>query len=349
VKSETKFPEWYSFTEDGGKNNLLLLDSRGCGESTEDFLSESTIGDSFVVVEKFTPFDSLKLALNKTSPDAILFLCKARDVRYADGLNKDLNFLADTIHFIESRWQVSPPVIPILSQIDELDPVSDYIPSKYSETKKKNIEEAKCDFERAMKRASKKGISVEKTFAVSSRVIWKEDKIEEDCRFNVDELVQYISETISLSTRLQMLQVFNQKKLIVVFLRRWLQHLVDITLEVSEDCPYKSLSQLYGTMFTLIASFVASVMAGGSFERVNTFLKEVFENCFLIWDQKHHANLYLIGGKFFTWKWKTIHVSDILKQLGETAILYFGSESESERENSKKVFSENLWKDLLLQ
>lgn len=108
VKAQTAKAEWREYQRDDAK--IEILDTRGFqeGDNPEEKDDAST------------PQESIKKAVREHCPDAVLFLCKAKEVDAA--IQGDLDILEEIFREIEKIHRSKPPILGILTQCDELDP-----------------------------------------------------------------------------------------------------------------------------------------------------------------------------------------------------------------------------------
>ena len=107
VVSETGAPMWHSFQT--AKGAMKILDTRGLGDRTRP---ESANFENAL--------DEIKDAVRKQRPDAVLFLCKAKE---ADAhISADVASVAEIRAFIKSAHNYEIPVAAVVTQVDELDP-----------------------------------------------------------------------------------------------------------------------------------------------------------------------------------------------------------------------------------
>ena len=107
VLSKTGKPIWYSAKTIKGE--LRILDTRGLGDVTRP--ESANFHDCL---------DEIKAAVESEMPDAILFLCKAKEVDSRIG--EDVANVQEIQAFIKSKHNYDAPVVGIVTQVDELDP-----------------------------------------------------------------------------------------------------------------------------------------------------------------------------------------------------------------------------------
>jgi len=167
--------------------------------------------------------------------------------------------------------------------------------------------------------------------------------MEQDDRYNVDELFQYITDNISFQSTLQTIRVCRTNGLIATFLRRWIQHFIDVGTGVTVKCSATVCSKIYETLFLLIGTFVGAIY-NATLNQISEFLEDISSSSWIIWDKEYKAHMRIYGN-MFSWRWKRVEAANVLKQLGESAIEYFGSKNPTSqlRQEACKHFNHNLW------
>ncbi|MFW6106785.1 MAG: GTPase family protein [bacterium] len=187
VASRTPRGKWYQYEGDMGR--LEMLDTRGLGDYSRP--NGSTTGDAT---------EEAMLAIEKKCPDAVLFLCKAKEVdaRVAE----DMTNLKAILDRVQECHGCRLPILAIVTQVDELDPRREDPPYE-SPDKQKNIRDAKTQLSKVFRHQC---LEPERAFAVSAYSEWDENGQLKDSalHWNVDELARYLVETLPKSARLQM-------------------------------------------------------------------------------------------------------------------------------------------------
>lgn len=184
VISETAQAKWYTWRSSRG--TLDLLDTRGLGDRTrpESANFQKAISD-------------INDAIKKNTPDAVLFLCKAKEVDAR--ITDDLKNVNEVLRFIKTKHKNIPPVIGIITQVDELDPLSETNPPY--ERKTKNINLAINTLKAAF---IKEGTDSLHIFATSSYSEYDENgkpvftKI-----WNIEKLVEYLVDILPREAKIQ--------------------------------------------------------------------------------------------------------------------------------------------------
>src|SRR5690625_1785899 len=125
-KSQTGAGKWYLFENELG--GIDILDTRGLGESH--------IPDEKVLATN--PVEEVKHSISEKCPDVLLFLCKAKEV--GSRIDEDLKQLLQLKQEIFELHAYDVPIVGIVTQVDELAPVSISEPPFEDEKKQENIE-----------------------------------------------------------------------------------------------------------------------------------------------------------------------------------------------------------------
>lgn len=185
VISETGRAEWHEFQN--SKGSIRILDTRGVGDSTRP---ESANFESAI--------DEIKDAVEKECPDAILFLCKAKE---ADAhISEDVSNVIVIREYVKNIHDYSLPVAAVVTQIDELDPKR-VEPPYENKDKRNNIDLAVSAISNALKKAK---IDILKAIPVSTYAEYSGGVKDYDNYYNIDVLVEYLMDVLPNSAQLQM-------------------------------------------------------------------------------------------------------------------------------------------------
>jgi predicted GTPase len=187
VLSETGKPTWYSYA--GPRGEMRILDTRGLGDRTRP--EAANFQDAL---------DEIRAGLVDEFPDAILFLCKAKDVD--SHIAQDVANIEAVRAFIAEKHRYQAPIVAVVTQVDELDPKR-VEPPYENETKRQNIATAVRAIEEAL---SESGVTLAKVIPVSTYAEWGADGKQRvyDNYWNVEELVDYLVEVLPRSAQVQM-------------------------------------------------------------------------------------------------------------------------------------------------
>ena len=167
-----------------GKTIFEIIDSCGFGESLKTDVADKSLQE---VVRKF-------------SPDAILFLLKAKDRAF---INQD----AANIKNLSELSGTKIPVIVVLTQVDELEPALEKTPKNYSEWKMGNINDAVCQVKNILKENKVEYLEILPT---SSLVQWDKNpmslpehewynlQMNFDGRYGIDYLLDLLENNIDI-------------------------------------------------------------------------------------------------------------------------------------------------------
>lgn len=194
VKSMTGTGKWYDYTDDRG--TISVLDTRGLGEGS--------IPDE--LTSKESAEEEVKSSINDKQPDAILFLCKGKEVDAR--IDEDIKSLNDIKSYVYKKYNYKIPVLVILTQVDELDPPDIIEPPYDDEEKQSNISHAKEHLSEKIKSTMDDIIEV---IPVSAYMRFSADKIVYDRRWNVDKLVEYLYTHLPKSAQMQFARITRIK------------------------------------------------------------------------------------------------------------------------------------------
>ncbi len=185
VLSETGRPTWYSYQ--GPRGEMKILDTRGLGDRTRP--EAANFQDAL---------DEVRAVLVEEHPDAILFLCKAKDVD--SHIAQDVANIEAVRAFIAERHRYETPVVAVVTQVDELDPKR-VEPPYENETKRRNIDTAVRAIQEAL---TERGIALARVIPVSTYAEYEGDRRSYDNYWNVEELVDYLVDVLPRSAQVQM-------------------------------------------------------------------------------------------------------------------------------------------------
>ncbi|HEY3571912.1 MAG TPA: GTPase [Thermoanaerobaculia bacterium] len=185
VLSETGRPIWYSYQ--GPRGEMKILDTRGLGDRTRP--EAANFQDAL---------DEVRAVLVEEWPDAILFLCKAKDVD--SHIAQDMANIEAVRAFIAEKHRYEAPVVAVVTQVDELDPKR-VEPPYENETKRRNIDTAVRTIQEAL---TERGIALARVIPVSTYAEYEGDQRVYDNYWNVEELVDYLVDVLPRSAQVQM-------------------------------------------------------------------------------------------------------------------------------------------------
>ncbi|HEY0556865.1 MAG TPA: GTPase, partial [Thermoanaerobaculia bacterium] len=189
VLSETGTPTWYSYA--GRRGEMKILDTRGLGDRTRP--ESANFKDAL---------DEIRAALTVEWPDAILFLCKAKEIDAH--IAQDLDNVEAVRAFIAAKHRYEAPVVGVVTQVDELDPKR-VEPPYENATKQRNIETAVKAIQEAL---AERGIALARVIPVSTYAEYEagteDGRRVYDNYWHVEELVDYLVEVMPRSAQVQM-------------------------------------------------------------------------------------------------------------------------------------------------
>lgn len=174
-KSQTGTGKWYLFENKLG--GIDILDTRGLGEA--DRPEEE--------VEADTPLEEVKKAITDKCPDVILFLCKGKEV--GSRIDEDLEQLLQLKNDIYDIHRYDVPIVGIVTQVDELAPVSNSEPPYDHPKKIKNMEATVNLLEEKIKEKITTPVTV---IPISAYMEFEDGEITYDRRWNIDVLLDYL-------------------------------------------------------------------------------------------------------------------------------------------------------------
>ncbi|WP_288586019.1 MULTISPECIES: GTPase [Lysinibacillus] len=179
VKARTGMGKWHPYKSDSG--NLEILDTRGLGEADkpEEEISE------------ISALEEVQASIKEKCPDAILFLSKAKEV--SARIDEDLAQLLELKKTIQLEHDYNVPIIGVVTQVDELSPVSASKPPFNHPDKQKNIADAIEVLSEKLCDAVSNPVTV---IPICCYIEFEENKIVYDIRWNVDSLLDYIIEQL---------------------------------------------------------------------------------------------------------------------------------------------------------
>lgn len=193
VKSTTGSGRWYEHTGEQGK--LDILDTRGLGEGSRP-AGESAAPDAL---------GEISAAVTQKNPDVILFLCKAKEVDAR--IDEDLQNLSAILKLVEKREGRCTPVVGVVTQVDELDPV-EVLPPYEHEIKRNHIREAGERLREKLIPLAGEAVAVIPT---SAYMRFEDGRLAASRRWNVDYLVEYLTDKLPRSAQLELARISRIK------------------------------------------------------------------------------------------------------------------------------------------
>lgn len=123
-------------------------------------------------------------------------------------IDEDLNNLGEILKLIEKTHGYRAPVVGVVTQVDELDPV-DVLPPYEDEIKLRNIQEAREQLWKKLVPLAGEGAVVIPT---SAYMRFEEGgRLAADRRWNIDKLVEYLTEKLPRSAQLELARISRVK------------------------------------------------------------------------------------------------------------------------------------------
>jgi predicted GTPase len=187
VLSETGRPTWYSYA--GPRGEMKILDTRGLGDRTRP--ESANFQDAL---------DEIRAGLVGEWPDAVLFLCKAKEVD--SHIAQDLDNVEAVRAFLAEKHKYAAPVVAVVTQVDELDPKR-VEPPYENEIKQRNIETAVGAIREAL---AERGIALARVIPVSTYAEYDPETGRRvyDNYWHIEELVDYLVEVLPRTAQVQM-------------------------------------------------------------------------------------------------------------------------------------------------
>ncbi|MDY7094399.1 MAG: GTPase [Acidobacteriota bacterium] len=192
VVSMTGKSRWYSYRSPSG--SLDILDNRGLADRIRPETAEFDAAA-----------DEIRHALREKVPDAILFLCKAKEVdaHIEADVTATLALQKDT----ERLHGYKPPILGLVTQVDEIDPKR--VEPPYDHPRKREQIDLACKtLEEAF---AAQGCDLEKVLPVSAYAEYEDGKCVYSNAWNIDVLVHYLIEVLPQSARLIMARTAHVK------------------------------------------------------------------------------------------------------------------------------------------
>lgn len=201
VLSETGTAVWH--TLENTKGALRILDTRGLGDLSKP--QSASFAESI---------EEIRQGIKAVCPDAILFMCKAKEVDAH--IAKDIDSVITLRKFIAETHHYAIPVAALVTQVDELDPKRVEPPYANSQ-KQANIHQAVDALQNAFA-----GFHIEllKVIPVSAYAEYENGQRVYDNYWNIDLLIDYLMEVLPNSAQLQLARLSSLKKTQRKFARR---------------------------------------------------------------------------------------------------------------------------------
>lgn len=194
-KSQTGAGKWYAYENERGA--IDILDTRGLGES--DRPDEKTF-------EK-NALDEVKRAIASQCPDVILFLCKAKEV--GARLDEDIAQVKELRTEISKVHAYDAPVIGVVTQVDELAPVSVSEPPYKDKKKRENIDATVDMLEAKLQKELTTPVTV---IPISAYMEFDDGELVYDRRWQVDVLLDFLIMGLPIEAQVILAKLSRIKK-----------------------------------------------------------------------------------------------------------------------------------------
>ncbi len=194
VLAKTQKGEWYEYKNQRGK--MRILDTRGLGDSSKPEYSNFT-----------DALSQIKSEIKQEMPDAILFLCKAKDVD--SHVNKDMKNIHKIKKYIKKEFGYRIPVLASVTQVDELEPVDVTTPPYDDMEKQENIQTAVNKIDKEFEDAN---IELTQIIPTSAWARYSnKGEIIKNRFWNIDKLVGYLIDALPRSAQLELARLSKLK------------------------------------------------------------------------------------------------------------------------------------------
>ena len=235
VVSETGKAKWHKFRNNKGA--IEILDTRGIGDRTKP---ESA---NFA-----TAIDDIKDAIDKVCPDAILFLCKAKEVDAH--ISQDIANVKKIQIFISEIYSYDIPTLALTTQVDELDPPRIQEPPYENDIKQNNIQKAVDTMKAVFIEAQ---LSLLQVIPVSAYSEYENGKKTYDAYWNIDILIEYLMEVLPTSAQLQLARLSSLKKTQYKFARMLVNTTAPMCAGIASiPIPMADIAPITGLQITMI-------------------------------------------------------------------------------------------------
>lgn len=195
VKSMQGRGKWHDYKDE--KGTISILDTRGFGEGSKPEME----------FEKESAEEEIKAAINTHCPDALLFLIKAKEIDAR--IDEDIQSLSEIKSFVKEMHGYNPPIVAIMTQVDELDPPDVVEPPYKDADKQKNITTAKMLLSKKIETMFSDVIEV---IPISAYMRFGDNgEIVCDRRWNIDRLVEYLCEHVPNSAKMELAKIAKVK------------------------------------------------------------------------------------------------------------------------------------------
>jgi predicted GTPase len=307
TRSTTREATWYSYSNARGE--IRILDTRGLGDTPGGTSAKRSQSAE----------EGLKTAVQRQCPDALLFLCKAKEVDAR--LDEDLEGLVRIREYMNGKAAFKPPVFGIVTQVDELDPPDVCQPPFDDDSKQANIS---ASVKILQGRMTDRLDEVVEVIPVSAYMRFKNGAVATDRRWNIDILIEELVERIPQSARMTLARIAQMRSAQERFARKIVNTAATLAGAIAASpIPVADLPFITGVQ-TLMVLGIASVAKGSADQQtVVEFLAASGLNVGAAFVFREIARglikLIPLGGETIS----AAVAGAATKTLGEAAIAYF--------------------------
>src|SRR5699024_5789109 len=206
--------------------------------------------------------EEVKLSIANKCPDVILFLCKGKEV--GGRLDEDLSQLLELTQEIKSLHNYDVPVMGVVTQVDELAPLSNSEPPFEHSAKQENIEATVSILREKINEVITKPIHV---IPISAYMEFSEDDtIVYDKRWNIDVLLHYLllelpEEAQVILAKLSMIVSITMVKGKKLSNKTIVEFVVAIGVNVGVGVALRSISRQLVKVFPVTGSVISGAIA----------------------------------------------------------------------------------------
>lgn len=193
VTSTTGAPTWHKYRSTSG--SMDVLDTRGFGDRAQPDSGNLESAE-----------EEIQSACNDQVPDAVLFLCKAKEVD--SRITEDIETTTRIVSFLKRKHGYDVPVIAAVTQVDELDPVAVASPPYDDPEKQKHIAQATSAIVEAF---GSKGVQLCHAVPLSAYIQFEGDNPRHSRVWNVDSLIYYLINVLPQSAQIQLARLSRIK------------------------------------------------------------------------------------------------------------------------------------------
>ncbi|GAK13473.1 hypothetical protein JCM19039_3322 [Geomicrobium sp. JCM 19039] len=236
VTAETERASWHTYTDKTNETLMEVLDTRGFGEGASD---------RFQMSEERT----WEEALANKYPDAILFLIKAKEVD--SRIQEDIVQLKALQQQIKEKHDYVPPIVGIVTQVDELDPIYDHTPP-FGESKQRAIQQATAHLEKLL---ANQFNDIAGVLPVCAYLAFENGRIVYDRRWNIPRLIDFLLEQLPNNTWMEWARITKAKSIQVKIAETIGKSASAISLGVgAQPIPLADLPVITSIQLSMVAS-----------------------------------------------------------------------------------------------